>query len=418
MEHRQWSLIAAVLLLFVGKCVLYEWKTPSWATTSFPSPTTQRQQNYICQTIDSQLLNSTSHELLVHGYNGGLGHKFISLFYSLTYALLTGRRFQGTSHSRFFHLVNLPIPVWNVTDNCLTPYRFNDLKSVLRGVRFTYRKHTMLDLRRCSLFPDNETLESIFGDREIVLNDCRLSLKILNAPRYLDRLRQLGLMGPDDSFEDYQKRMMRMLMKPNPELSRVISHFQETHFANRKVVGVQVRMGGCLANTQEFQEMMSVEELKQLPLFIRREIRIMGYQPGKTVLFLSTDSTIADNYLKEQLGNEFPIVEQNVFSRNHTKGFAKSEPTMGALMDIWLLANSDGLITCKGSGFGRVASMLSHSYRKVEYPVTHQPAVQFNRTKRRCYGVVGLWCVCLEMVLLVLDCRVTMGLGWTRTTHW
>ena len=285
--------------------------------------------------------------------------------------------------------------MWNVTDNCLTPYRFTDLKSVLRGVRFTYRKHVKLDTRDCSLFPGNETLESIFGDRDIVLYDCRFNLKILNTPEYMSRLQHMGLMSPTDSFEDYQKRIMQMLMKPNEELSRVITQFQQTHFANRKVVGVQIRMGGCLANTQEKQEMMSVEELKQLPFFIRREIRIMGYQPGKTVLFLSTDSIIADNYLKEQLGKEFRIVEQRVFSRNHTKGFAKTEPTMGALMDIWLLANSDGLITCKGSGFGRVASMLSNSNRKVEYPVTHRLAAQFNQTKRRCFGYIGLWCVCL-----------------------
>lgn len=287
-------------------------------------------------------------------------------------------------------VVNLPIPVWSVTDNCLTPYRFNDLQSVLRGVRFTYRNHTKLDTVQCSLYSGNETLESIFGDRNIVLYDCRFNLKILNSPQYLSQLQHLGLMGANDSFEDYQKRMMRMLMKPNEKLDQIITKFQKTHFAKHKVVGVQIRMGGCLANTQEKQEMMSVEELRQLPAFIRREISIMGYRPEKTVLFLSTDSTIADNYLKEQLGKEFRIVEQRVFSRNHTKGFAKTEPTMGALMDIWLLANSDGLITCKGSGFGRVASMLSYSNRKVEYPVTHRPAAQFNITKRRCFGVVGL----------------------------
>lgn len=380
MKCRYWPVIASFLLISMLRYTLFEWETPSRTMGTITPPLPQRSPDDICQIIDSRLFNASSRELLVHSYNGGLGHKFISLFYSLTYALLTRRRFR----------VNLPIPVWSVTDNCLTPYRFNDLQSVLRGVRFTYRNHTKLDTVQCSLYSGNETLESIFGDRNIVLYDCRFNLKILNSPQYLSQLQHLGLMGANDSFEDYQKRMMRMLMKPNEKLDQVITKFQKTHFAKHKVVGVQIRMGGCLANTQEKQEMMSVEELKQLPAFIRREISIMGYRPEKTVLFLSTDSIIADNYLKEQLGKEFRIVEQRVFSRNHTKGFAKTEPTMGALMDIWLLANSDGLITCKGSGFGRVASMLSYSNRKVEYPVTHRPAAQFNITKRRCFGVVGL----------------------------
>ena len=57
----------------------------------------RRSDASLCQRIDSRLLNASSPELLVHGYNGGLGHKFISLFYSTTYALLTGRRYRGMS---------------------------------------------------------------------------------------------------------------------------------------------------------------------------------------------------------------------------------------------------------------------------------------------------------------------------------
>ena len=92
-------MILCFLLLFNARYAIFEWETPSWAMGTITPPSTQQLSNDMCQIIDSQLLNSSAHELLVHSYNGGLGHKFISLFYSLTYALLTGRRFQGKSDS-------------------------------------------------------------------------------------------------------------------------------------------------------------------------------------------------------------------------------------------------------------------------------------------------------------------------------
>ena len=73
-----------------------------------------------------------------------------------------------------------------------------------------------------------------------------------------------------------------------------------------------------------------------------------------------------------------------LFERSHTRGMAKNDASQGALFDLILLSDCDGLITCSGSGFGQIASSLSSSIHQRIYRVTHSPAIHFNLTTRSC----------------------------------
>lgn len=130
--------------------------------------------------------------------------------------------------------------------------------------------------------------------------------------------------------------------------------------------------------------MMSFDELKQLPSFIQSTIKQFNFNPSDTVLFLSTDSDYAEKWIRESLKDEYLIVTSTLFERSHTRGMAKNDATQGALFDMILLSDCDGLITCSRSGFGRVASSLSSSIHQRIYRVTHSPAIHFNLTTRSC----------------------------------
>ena len=95
------SILFSFLVMIVNETTRGKRTTVVWMVSRSHSTEYSQDDKAICQIINSRLLNSTSHELLVQGYNGGLGHKFISLFYSITFALLTGRRFRGGTNMLF-----------------------------------------------------------------------------------------------------------------------------------------------------------------------------------------------------------------------------------------------------------------------------------------------------------------------------
>lgn len=334
--------------------------------------------------------NPNSFEIIHDGFNGGLGHKFISIYHSLSYAIVTGRRFYRLSHHIYSSVVNIAPSIWNVTSSCFIDHRYVDQVTT----HAIYPNHTRLTNKECyegcirkrsnEMCEGENTIEGILGDGNVVLYDCRMNHSIIHSPFTLQTLKNHQILSFNQSIPDYQQIIYRLLLNPSPYLQHQLNQFKKQHFIRKHVVGIQIRMGGCLANYQEYAEMMSFDELKRLPSFIQSTIKQFNFNPSDTVLFLSTDSDYAEKWIRESLKDEYLIVTSTLFERSHTRGMAKNDTTQGALFDMILLSDCDGLITCSGSGFGRVASSLSSSIHQRIYRVTHSPAIHFNLTTRSC----------------------------------
>ena len=96
-----------------------------------------------------------------------------------------------------------------------------------------------------------------------------------------------------------------------------------------------------------------------------------NYNAGNTVLFLSTDSSYVEWYLQKELGSLYTVVTTNSFHRSHTKGIPNAAAVQRALLDLFLLADSDALLVCRRSGFGMVALSMGRAKRVIQYWVTH-----------------------------------------------
>ena len=72
------------------KEVYYEWND---SISQYSILVSCLDYNQKCSAILKVIKGLHSHKILHDGYPGGLGHKFLSIFYSLTYALLLNRRF-------------------------------------------------------------------------------------------------------------------------------------------------------------------------------------------------------------------------------------------------------------------------------------------------------------------------------------
>ena len=128
------------------------------------------------------------------------------------------------------------------------------------------------------------------------------------------------------------------------------------------------------------QRILSVQSDKRLPSVIQNAMVSWDFDAGNTVLFLSTDSTYTEKYIRKRLGKDYTIVTTNSFYRGHT-GRSNSVAVQRALIDLHLLADSDALLIGMGSGFGRVAKLMGRSPRVIEYFVHHRFIEGFDARK-------------------------------------
>ena len=100
-------------------------------------------------------------------------------------------------------------------------------------------------------------------------------------------------------------------------------------------------------------------------------------KPKDVVVFVSSDSDRAITYLKRHLHPDYRIVTSTQYARGRTTSArASADKVKGALLDVFVLADCDALLTTKGSGFSMIASEMSSSTVRAVIPV--------NRTIIKC----------------------------------
>ena len=218
----------------------------------------------------------------------------------------------------------------------------------------------------------------------MVTVDCRISDRILGSNSSLLTLQQNGIISHSDSYKDYKRYMYRILLNPSIELQNVIHNNKRLLFTRKYVVGVQVRMGGCLADFHEIAQMMTMDELRAYPNTIVTMMRKWNYDSNNTVIYLSTDSTYAERYIRQKLGSNYEIGVSKTFKRSHSQKLGNDEPVKNALVDLYLLADSDALIVCKDSAFGRAVMSMTRAQRTLVYKVTHSLLANWNGTSGLC----------------------------------
>ena len=341
--------------------------------------------NEVCLKFQKLLSRPSPYHIIHDGYAGGLGHKFLSIYYSITYALLKKHTFYSMLYSLTpLPLVNLPDLFWNGTSSCFDRHRYNETFFLASTTRAEYPGYEMIERKTCEGLKAGEaTVDSVIGDRSVVNYDCRLSKDIINTPENVAILREEGILDSYNEFRWYQRVLYRILLNPSQDVIQAILDFRAKHFEGKTVFGIQIRMGGCWSNFNEKLSMMTVEELKKIPSIIRNAMSEYKYNPVNTVLYLSTDSTHVESFMKHSL-YDYSIITSTEFSRSHSRTLSDSESLKGALMDIFLLADSDSLFVCKGSGFGRMSKYMTRAKHIIQYKVTHRIDPRYSSEKRSC----------------------------------
>ena len=268
-------------------------------------------------------------------------------------------------------LVALPLNFWANTANCITV----DQSFFINGSSLP--KVRVVNRNRC-YSAGSRSISAVLGHKDVMTIDCRLSDRTVSSKANLRIFRNNGIISSSEGYVDYKRYMYRILLNPSVELQQVIRNAKRLLFTHKHVLGVQVRMGGCLADYQEKTQMMTMNQLRAYPHRIENLMRSWHFTPNDTVIYLSTDSSYAEKFIRQKLGSRYEITVAKTFKRSHSRILGSDEPVKNALVDLYLLADSDALIVCEGSGFGRVALSMSRAQYKRIYQVTHSASRNWN----------------------------------------
>ena len=228
------------------------------------------------------------------------------------------------------------------------------------------------------------SVASVIGNRDVTLFDCFMDDKLVGSKSNIRSLRKNGIISHSHSYADYKRYLCRILLNPSIELQKVIQNNKQLLFTRKHVLGVQVRMGGCLADFHEIAQMMTMDQLRAYPNTIVTMMHKWHLNPNDTVIYLSTDSSYAEKFIRQKLGSNYEIAVSKTFKRSHSRNPGNDEPVKNALVDLYLLSDSDAMIVCYESTFGLAALAMTRAKHTMVYMVTHSLLNRFNPKTGHC----------------------------------
>ena len=214
-------------------------------------------------------------------------------------------------------------------------------------------------------------------NEDSVMRDARLPSNYIYNEHNRRRLIDSGIMTANETWEEYRRMILRTLLRPNKEVRNAIREMNSVVHQRLFSIGVHIRTGGLLANDCEGTSMIDNRTLETVPDRIDALQEKLTEKPKDVVVFVSSDSDRAITYLKRHLHPDYRIVTSTQYARGRTTSArASADKVKGALLDVFVLADCDALLTTKGSGFSMIASELSSSSVRAVIPV--------NRTIIRC----------------------------------
>ena len=260
-------------------------------------------------------------------------------------------------------LVHIPLAFWQSTSTCLLKRQYTGNYYINKGYRYpsVHRKLSMSDSERFG------SLHQAIGDGHIALMDFRSPWRKLIGGKLTDALANTGILNQCPS-QQLRKMVTRVFLNPTPDIQDYLIRFKTEHYGNRTVFGVQARLGGCLANSREKMQLMSINQFKALP----EKIRFNLHGLVNPVVYLSTDSDFAETYIREKLPDIEILTSSAFFTRHHSTGITEVSTVKSSLVDLFLLADSDILLISDSSKFGRMADFMTRAKKVIRIKYTRK----------------------------------------------
>ena len=258
--------------------------------------------------------------------------------------------------------MHLPLPFWEATSTCMAKRQYLGTYSPGKN-GMKYPSHPKLIGKGRGKGGVNKYI----GNRNVVLRDYRPEWKQYSRRTIQQDLNRVGALKHSDMGK-LHKMILRVFLNPNKKIQSYLKGFKQQNYGNdTQVFGVQIRLGGCLANYKESMALMTKQQFTSIPGRIKHHI----HKLSNPVVYLSTDSDYAEKYIREHLPGITVLTSSQFFKRSHSTGSTNTSNVEAALVDLFLLSDSDMLLYQVGSGFGRIAATMTRARKKIGMQVSH-----------------------------------------------
>lgn len=172
----------------------------------------------------------------------------------------------------------------------------------------------------------------------------------------------------------FRSALLPVLLNPQKYLCEAVNKHLRI-LRKRKIIGVQMRLGGTKANYNE-KVFLGPHCITRFVERIEHYIKIRNWNRENVYVFVSTDSSYALKEIKKQLNRNGTNIVYSVkdwkighsaLGKSSKFGEKQRDSFMNrAILDLLILKESDYLIYSHGSSYGQMAFELQQSYR---YPV-------------------------------------------------
>ena len=208
-----------------------------------------------------------------------------------------------------------------------------------------------------------------------------MTSRYLSSELYQERLTELGIVPRHSKLYKntqlgiyFRAAILPLLVNPKPYLCEVVNKHLKI-LRKRKIIGVQMRLGGTKANYNE-REFLGPKCVSIFAKRVEDYIRMKNWNRNGVYVFVSTDSSYALREITKMLNtNDSKIVYSvdewkighSALSKTLNYGEKQRDSFMNrAILDLLILKESDYLVYSHGSSYGQMAYELQQSYR---YPV-------------------------------------------------
>ena len=309
----------------------------------------------LCNNIRNTIEQFDGPIIIHNGIGGGLGHKFISLATSITISLLMKRKLYCKILDRNeLCVVYMFDTYWMSSNNCFRHMKFNNQSADYQSLpnyeicSQTHSCYNSVNNMKNVIFQDNRQFS--------ILDPIQMNMSVIN------KINKLNIGYVFRSVDEYLTIIYRLLANPTNSLLKVviedISRLQSSYTA------IHLRTGGKLANKKEQTCWVSEDELPKVTTYIKKTII---QEKLDTTVFLSTDSDIAEQYLKQNLP-DINFIPRRSYQRFHSTTKNNYSSFEGAIYDYFIAAEAKQIFFSKGSGFSKIVLQLTKAKKKYSIP--------------------------------------------------
>lgn len=208
----------------------------------------------------------------------------------------------------------------------------------------------------------------------VLIQDLRIDGVSLFSDQHLRVLRRFfwGIVEIKD-WKDYKRLVFRLFTNPSQELISVIVENRKKLGRYQDLIGAHVRCGGELADSKEGVYWINRNELTRVPFTFRKAIRKLKLKPKKLTVYLATDSSAAEEYLRRILN--LKVISYDSSKRGHTTSTTDDSVYQRAIIDMYLVSQASVIIYTHVSGFSEVVLSIAKTKTVFILPFTKRMPV-------------------------------------------